>query len=86
MTFSRTELPHKNVRIQIKLRGEVCELELSGASRRVLMSNRGGADAIKSDLIDSGKITIVRMSAFCHDFLERDSEFDSIWLQYFVSL
>jgi len=71
MAFSRTELPPESVRIQIKLRGEVCELELSGASRRVLMSNRGGADAIKSDLIDSGEITVVRISAFCHDFLEQ---------------
>jgi len=71
MAFSRTELPPESVRIQIKLRGEVCELETSGASRRVLMSNWGGADAIKSDLIDSGEITVVRMSTFCHDFLER---------------
>lgn len=61
------------MRIQIELRSEVCELELSGASRRVLMSNRGGAGAIKSGLIDSGgETTVIRISAFCHDFLERD--------------
>lgn len=50
-----TRLPAEGMRVQIELRGEVCELELSGASRRVLMSNRGiGAGAIKSGLIDSG--------------------------------
>lgn len=64
------------MRIQIELRGEVCELELSGASRRVLMSNRGGAGAIKSGLIDSGgETTVTRISAFCHDFLEHNERF-----------
>lgn len=71
MVLSRTELPFEGMRIQIELRSEVCELELSGLSRRVLMSNQGGAGTIKSSLIDSGdETTVVRINAFCRDFLE----------------
>jgi len=71
VVLSRTKLPFEGMRIQIELRGEVCELELSGASRRVLMSNQGGTGTIKSSLIDSGgETTVVRINVFCRDSLE----------------
>jgi len=70
---SRTKFLAESARIQIGLEGEVRELELSGASRRVLTSSRRAEpDAIKTGLIDSDvEITVKRISAFYRDFLSR---------------
>lgn len=88
---SRAKFLAESARIQIGLEGEVRELELSGASRRVLTSSqRAEPDAIKTGLIDGdGEITVERINAFRRDFLSRSRQLrflhDILILFYFES-